>query len=142
MHQRARAGAAAQQQHAEPPTWRAFLQLLPLLFLLVALLFNGFASAAPFSLQRTSSFPVQRVTENLDVRLPYFVPHKFDASPGNVARVDTQVFQAYREECANEIHMLRRLMRRDWFGRWHHTARSQAYRTPFCDALGVDAAQQ
>jgi hypothetical protein len=94
-------------------------------------------SSPAFSLHRTSSYPTQRVTDHFNIKLPFFVPSKFDAS--KALNVEKQVHQAYRDECHNEVYTLRRLMRRDWRGNWYHTRARNAFPTPYCDALGIKA---
>ena len=136
----------AQQQHdaqqrQQQSGFMSLLQFLPILFLFFAVLFSNASFRAPeFSLHRTSAYSQQRTTETFGVQLPYFVPSKFDTS--NLANVERGVYGAYRDECEREVYTLRRLMRRDWFGTWHHTPRSKQFLTPYCDALGVDAAKQ
>lgn len=110
-----------------------------MLFLFLAFVLNGSWSSPAFSLHRTSSYPTQRVTDHFNIKLPFYVPSKFDAS--NALNVERQVHQAYRDECHNEVYTLRRLMRRDWRGNLYHTARSQTFPTPYCDALGIKASE-
>jgi len=114
---------------------------MPLLMFLFAMLLFGGSSQSDFSLHRTSHFSVQRVTENFAVKLPYFVPPKFDTSRSDLDKMERDVHRVYRELCADEIATLRRLMRRDWFGQWHHTPRSKQFDTPYCRALNIDPLQ-
>jgi hypothetical protein len=138
FHQQRRAHPQAQQQGAaNEPSWRPLLQLLPMLFLFIAFLMNASWSSPAFSLHHTRNYPTQRVTEYTNIKLPYFVPTNFDASKAR--DVEKQVRQAYHDECYNEVHTLRRLMRRDWRGNLYHTPRSNAFPTPYCEALGIKA---
>nr|CAD2193076.1 unnamed protein product [Meloidogyne enterolobii] len=96
------------QQQEEPSLLHQLLQILPILVILIGgLLVQFFSSEPPYSLNRDSTYIVQRFTRDLQV--PYFVKQDFEQKyreQGQVQHVENHVEKDYisvlRNRCQQE----------------------------------------
>ncbi|BHF75196.1 hypothetical protein SprV_0501829100 [Sparganum proliferum] len=97
-------------------TYLAYVQILPLLILFGLSFFsNLFVKDAPFSLTRTTKYPVERVTNQHQVN--YYVKPTFSEEfDGNLAHMESQVEEQYvyylRDRCYKEQSQREALMHR------------------------------
>lgn len=121
-------------------TYLAYVQILPLLILFGLSFFsNLFVKDAPFSLTRTTKYPVERVTNQHHVN--YYVKPTFSEDfDGNLAHMESQVEEQYvyylRDRCYKEQNQREALMHRARYLRDADAfQRAKDYPTPSCARL-------
>ncbi|XP_023712623.1 dnaJ homolog subfamily B member 12 isoform X2 [Cryptotermes secundus] len=128
------------QNREQANGYTVFLQMLPILVLIVLSMMSSFFISDPiYSLHSSSKFPVQRKTLNLKV--PYFVKENFHTEyQGSLRRLEITVEEEYvtnlRHQCYREknyretmLWKARNFADRDLF------QRAQNIRMPSCDTL-------
>ncbi|VDN32943.1 unnamed protein product [Dibothriocephalus latus] len=118
----------------------AYVQILPLLILFGLSFFsNLFVKDAPFSLSRTTKYPVERVTAQHNIN--YYVKPTFSEDfDGNLAHMESQVEEQYvyylRDRCFKEQNQKEALMHRARYLRDNEAfKKAQNYPTPSCARL-------
>ncbi|KAK6171370.1 hypothetical protein SNE40_019575 [Patella caerulea] len=129
-----------QNQNQTESGYTLFLQLAPILLLvLLSLLSSFFVSDPVFSMHRTSKYSVERKTYNL--RVPYFVKDDFRPEyKGDLRRIERQVEEEYisqlRSNCWRERSYKENML---WTARSSGDPklyqRAQELKTPNCDQL-------
>lgn len=129
-----------QAAHAEQSNVSVFLQLMPLLLILLLSLASSLLSSDPtYSLSPTSKYSVQRSTSNLGVS--YYVKPDFSTDyQGSVRRLEQHVEEDFvstlRNACFKEKNYKENMIwRARSFGDAQMFKRAQELRTPSCDSL-------
>ncbi|XP_063585179.1 dnaJ homolog subfamily B member 12-like [Penaeus indicus] len=129
-----------QAAHSEQSNLSVFLQLMPLLLILLLSLASSLLSSDPtYSLSPTSKYSVQRTTSNLGVS--YYVKPDFSTDyQGNIRRLEQHVEEDYvstlRNACFKEKNYKENMIwRARSFGDAQMFKRAQELRTPSCDSL-------
>ncbi|CAL4068326.1 unnamed protein product [Meganyctiphanes norvegica] len=137
-----RGGRHSHQQgaHSEQSNLSVFLQLMPLLLILLLSLASSLLSSDPtYSLSPTSKYSVQRQTSNLGVS--YYVKTDFASEyQGSIRRLEQHVEEDYvstlRNACFKEKNYKENMIwRARSFGDAQMFKRAQELRTPSCDSL-------
>ncbi|XP_045597887.1 dnaJ homolog subfamily B member 12 isoform X2 [Procambarus clarkii] len=133
-------GNQHQASHAEQSNLSVFLQLMPLLLILLLSLASSLLSSDPtYSLSPTSKYSVQRSTTNLGVS--YYVKPDFSTEyQGSIRRLEQHVEEDYvstlRNACFKEKNYKENMIwRARSFGDPQMFKRAQELRTPSCDSL-------
>lgn len=91
--------------HLQPSLIQRLLPLIMIVGYMVLMFFVNRPSQAPFSINRTPEYSVQRVQP--ETRLPYYVTPSFDSSDRNVRNVENSVlryyFQQYEYLCMRDV---------------------------------------
>ncbi|XP_045129004.1 dnaJ homolog subfamily B member 12-like [Portunus trituberculatus] len=134
------AGHNHQAAHAEQSNVSVFLQLMPLLLILLLSLASSLLSSDPtYSLSPTSKYSVQRSTSNLGVS--YYVKQDFSTDyQGSIRRLEQHVEEDFvstlRNACFKEKNYKENMIwRARSFGDAQMFKRAQELRTPSCDSL-------
>ncbi|KAG0727033.1 DnaJ subfamily B member 14 [Chionoecetes opilio] len=129
-----------QATHAEQSNVSVFLQLMPLLLILLLSLASSLLSSDPtYSLSPTSKYSVQRSTTNLGVS--YYVKPDFSTDyQGSIRRLEQHVEEDFvstlRNACFKEKNYKENMIwRARSFGDAQMFKRAQELRTPSCDSL-------
>ncbi|XP_068221192.1 dnaJ homolog subfamily B member 12 [Palaemon carinicauda] len=133
-------GHSHQTAHSEQSNLSVFLQLMPLLLILILSLASSLLSSDPtYSLSPTSKYSVQRSTGGLGVS--YYVKPDFSTEyQGSIRRLEQQVEEDYvstlRNACFKEKNYKENMIwRARSFGDSQMFKRAQELRTPSCDSL-------
>ncbi|XP_066937461.1 dnaJ homolog subfamily B member 12 [Macrobrachium rosenbergii] len=133
-------GHSHQAAHSEQSNLSVFLQLMPLLLILLLSLASSLLSSDPtYSLSPTSKYSVQRTTNGLGVS--YYVKPDFSTEyQGSIRRLEQQVEEDYvstlRNACFKEKNYKENMIwRARSFGDAQMFKRAQELRTPSCDSL-------
>ncbi|KAB7498282.1 DnaJ-like protein subfamily B member 14 [Armadillidium nasatum] len=126
--------------HADQSSLSVFLQLMPLLLILLLSLFSSLLSSDPiYSLSPTSKYTMQRTTHNLGIN--YYVKQDFASEyQGSIRRLESQVEDDYINTLKNGCYKERNykenmIWRARSFGDAHLYRKAQDLRTPSCDTL-------
>ncbi|XP_008206442.3 dnaJ homolog subfamily B member 12 isoform X2 [Nasonia vitripennis] len=133
--------AQAQHAHSQQANgYTTFLQMLPVLLLIVLTMMSSFFISDPiYSLHHSSKYSVHRVTQNLKV--PYYVKENFHTEyEGNLRRLEHSVEEEYmnflRHSCYRERNYRESMM---WkarsFGDQEQFQRARNIETPSCKKL-------
>lgn len=135
-----RQGEQHSQQQREANGYSVFLQMLPILLLIVLSMMSSlFISDPVYSFSQSPKFPVLRKTLNLQV--PYYVKENFHTEyQGSLRRLEASVEEEYlsnlRHACYREKNYRETML---WkarnFGDRELFAKAQNIRTPSCEQL-------
>lgn len=135
-----RAETHTQNREQQANGYTVFLQMLPILLLIVLSMMSSFFISDPiYSLHSSSKFPVQRKTLNLKV--PYYVKENFHTEyQGSLRRLEITVEEEYitnlRHSCYREKNYRETMV---WkarnFGDRDLFQKAQNIRMPSCDTL-------
>lgn len=130
----------SQNREQQASGYTVFLQMLPILFLIVLSMMSSFFISDPiYSLHSSSKYPVQRKTLNLKVQ--YFVKENFHTEyQGSLRRLEISVEEEYitslRQSCYREKNYRETMI---WkarnFGDRDLFHKAQNIRMPSCDTL-------
>ncbi|XP_027203284.2 dnaJ homolog subfamily B member 12-like [Dermatophagoides pteronyssinus] len=129
------------RQHESQATagYTVLLQILPILFFICISLLSNLVPDNPYSLQRSSKYPYQRFTENLEV--PYFVKENFERDyRDSLSQIEKHVEESFisnlQTSCFKERNYKENLIYRARFLRdTAMESKAQSLKTPSCDRL-------
>jgi len=139
---RAHHGHHHQQSHQQPQesTYTLFVQLMPILLLIVLSLFSSlFVQDSPYSLQQSDKYSNRRVTQRLGT-VYYVKPDFLKDYKGSLRQVERNVEEDWisnlRATCLKERTMKENML---WRARQYNDAnmfeRAKNHKTPSCDKL-------